>query len=112
MPLFPPLKTRPNLPKPKILTPLSAEPTTANTESPKLGSENVEVLQSTLQDVLKNLDYKTEEMLYPSSEMGYANPEKKEKKKRGRKRKSDMDFKPAKKTPKFLSEYVLSKIST
>ncbi len=45
VPLFPPLKTRPNLPKPKILTPLSAEPTTANTESPKLGSENVEVLQ-------------------------------------------------------------------
>ena len=94
---------------PQISMAPSAEPATGKTESLKLGSENVEVSQSALQDPLA---YKSEEMVYPSSEMGDATPEKNEKKKRGRKRKSDMDFKPAKKTPKFLSEYLHSKIST
>ena len=109
VPLFPPLKTRPNLPMPQISMAPSAEPATGKTESLKLGSENVEVSQPALQDLLT---YKSEEMKYPSSELGYGAPEKNEKKKRGRKRKSDMDFKPAEKTPKFLSDYVLSKIST
>ena len=74
VPLFPPLKTRPNLPKPLIPTPPSAEPTTGKTECLKLGSDNIEVIKSTFQDALKNLDYKTEEMKYPSSELGYATP--------------------------------------
>ena len=114
VPLFPQLKTKLKLPTPCTPRPPSPEPGPQATECQKKGLVNLEPNQAALNELVPY--YHTEELVVPISELepekGEENaPDKKEKKKRGRKRKSDMDFKPAKKTPKFLSEYLHPKIS-
>ncbi len=115
VPLFPQLKTKLKLPKACTPQPPSPEQGPQTTECHKKELLNVEPTNQAAQNNLVPA-YNAEETVAPISELvpykGEVTPlEKMEKKKRGRKRKSEIDFKPAKKTPKFLSEYLNPKIS-
>ena len=114
VPMFPQLKTKLKQPKACTPRPPSPEPGSQTTECQKKGLVNLEPTNQAAQNNTVPF-YHAEELVVPISELEpdkgeETAPEKKEKKKRGRKRKSDMDFKPAKKTPKFLSEYLHANI--